>query len=241
MRHDERSDSLTAALEGDPRLAAFADDLRREFSTPPAPEVADRHLSAIVEVSQGLQGTVVPIRRKNMISTILGTLAGKVAAAALGLTVATGAAASAGVLPDAAQDAVAKAAAKVGFTLPSSAGDEVEATEAEATEVEDGDNGENGQNPTTAEEGKRVDGAVRDVAQDDSLEGREKGEAVSETAPQNRQDADRRPSTPAGPPSETGPAANPTGQGQGSAPDGAGQQGSDGASNNPTGNGRPSN
>ncbi|HVL82518.1 MAG TPA: hypothetical protein VM840_13090 [Actinomycetota bacterium] len=237
MAHDDRTDNWLS----DPRLSGFAEDVRRAYVRPVTSEIADRHLAAVAAEYQAMEGVFVPAaarattRRRFAVTG----LAGKVAAAALGLTVATGAAAAAGALPAPAQDAVAKAAQKVGFTVPSSEEDAQVASE-DATNT-DGDE----QDAPAAGQGKRVDGAVRDVSKDDSLEGRDKGEAVSGTASQNRQDTERRPTTPARPTSG-GAGNNPTDHGSGSAPDG--QQGSpqtgsdraeEGQSRNPTGKGRP--
>ncbi|MGH2790920.1 MAG: hypothetical protein ACRDJ0_08065 [Actinomycetota bacterium] len=139
---DEELDQVLAgSYEGeDPALddlAVFARDTQAALSGVPGEATRRAHLAAMTEVAQKLEGAPVAagtpvaepsrIRRWKLVLTqLLATLAAKVAVTGVALAAATGGLAAAGALPDPAQDALANAAAKVGFELP--AGDEGDET-----------------------------------------------------------------------------------------------------------------
>lgn len=192
-------------------LDAFIRGLRAAYLAAPAPEVEERHVAAIVKAARlipdkgdpvvrpaskahgpGWQVSGLPKWRRTrvMLTQLFATLTAKIAAGAVAAVAATSGLAVAGALPDPAQQAVSDAAARVGITLPSpgSVADE---------HRKDADAGE-----------RRVDAGVREVLEDESLEGRDKGEAVADAADANRRDGEVVPTDP-GAPSEV-PTGNPT-------------------------------
>jgi len=189
------------------------------------PEMEQRHLSAIVKAahltSTGARTTGAPApnrsaRRKSMLGALLAPLWAKIAVAALSAVAATSGLAAANVLPAPAQEAVANVAERLfGIDLPSEDDVATGDTESEGTGAEVAAN----------DNGKPVNDDVKAVLEDDSLQGRDKGEAVADAADQNRQDGDK----------------NPTGFGPDNHPsaptDGEGGEEDQGSSNNPTGYG----
>jgi hypothetical protein len=163
--------SVDGALD---ELGAFLRSVRTTFVQQPSPELERAHLAAMAEAFQ-----MVEPRRKKMLSTVLASVWMKVAAAVASAVVATGGLAAANALPGPAQDAVASVADHVGINLPSS-DDQGEASDAQDNE---GDS-------ASEDHGKSVSTDVHAVLDDDSLEGRAKGDAVSDAASQNRQDGD---------------------------------------------------
>lgn len=229
---DREAESLLAgrapASGGDlSDLAVLIEGVKAATVRPLDREVEERHLAAIKEAlhlegsrDSAIQGKRRATRRRSMIAGLLAPLWAKIAVAAGAAVLATGGLAAADVLPQPAQDAVASAAERIGLELPSSEdGEEVEAVEEEGPEDEG--------SPPEHAEGKSVSEDVHAVLEDDSLEGRDKGEAVADAASQNRQDAGRNPTG-------FGPDNHPTGPPEGS---GEGDEEVDGQSNNPTGYG----
>jgi hypothetical protein len=183
----------------------------------PSPDVERRHLSAIVAATA--EAPIELSRRRNMKSLIASRWT-KIAAATVIAFGTTSGLAAANVLPAAAQNALAAAAEKVGFDLPRSSekahhnDDDSDGTSDTEDGTEEGDTNDAG---TAGEEnGKSVADDVHAVLEDDSLEGREKGDAVSDAASQNRQNethshsrvGNPSPSPDGGPPAEL-PGGNP--------------------------------
>jgi hypothetical protein len=169
--------------------------------------VEQRHVAAMIEAAR----STPPIAPRPRTSRV--PLWTKIAAATVAAVAATGGLAAADQLPQPAQDAVASVAERVGMNLPHSP-DDVAVTEDEPTE---GD--------TT--ESKRVNSDVQTVLEGGTLEGRDKGAAVSDAADQNRQDgntpaAEHRqdPDDPPAAPAEKGTSKNPTGYGPDNHPTG---------------------
>lgn len=157
----------------DEDLDLVAEGFLRVFATPVPPEVEREHLLKIMQtVSDPSRMTASEAPRpKRLRRTFRLMLASGVGVAMLsGL-------AFAGALPDAMQDALSDAAAKAGITLPASDEHRKDGDHrpAEQRSGKDGDHG------------KSVRDDVKKVLEDDSLEGKEKGDAVSDVASQNRQ------------------------------------------------------
>ncbi|MGH2751894.1 MAG: hypothetical protein ACRDK3_13630 [Actinomycetota bacterium] len=122
-------------------LAAFARDAKTALEGAPGDATRVAHLAALAEAAADLEGQVVPhtpaaprspLRRmKPVLASLLATLTAKLTLASVALAATTGGLAATGSLPEPAQEALAKAAAKAGFELP--AGDDGE------TEEEDGE------------------------------------------------------------------------------------------------------
>jgi len=163
---------------------------------PPAPEVQRRHLAAIVEEAQitsaSQQGLAPRSRRNKMRRIFRPAWVKALAIVGVALAASTGLA-SAGVMPDPAQDALSKVAEKLGVDIPASdnAGKKAEDPESTEDEAGDEDTGTAGEDVegagTEGENGKSVADDVHAVLEDETLEGREKGDAVSDAASQNRQ------------------------------------------------------
>jgi len=158
---DEQVEAILSGAEPDDpsiaREAALFAELKQSLLAEPAPEVAERHLAAMMVAATGgpeLGRTSPTPRRTRMRHLTHRKIA--VLGLAAGLTLSGGlAAAAAGVLPGPAQDAVAAVASHVGINLPSSSD-----TPSQATHGAD----------------------VSSVAQDPSLQGCEKGQAVASVA-----------------------------------------------------------
>jgi hypothetical protein len=147
---------------------------------PDVSSLADRHVAAMVQLGRGItldapRRQTTPPRRSRMLAQIASAKVVALIAAAT-LTVGTAAAAGAGALPAPAQDALAGAAAKVGFTLPASTPTPPDSTKP-ATSVDEAPGGAKGRGV----DGDAHGAAVKEVAQGD-LTGREKGKAVSAVA-----------------------------------------------------------
>ena len=194
MREPSERDEFEAAM-ADPAFAEFVEDAKSSLLVHPSPEVASKHLAAIVEAATSLEAAPARLPQK---STRRRKFALRVAAVTGAAFMALGGLAYAGVLPQQMQDALSDAAAKAGFSLPVS--DEREAANAAHT----GDNG------------KSVSSDVKDVAHNKDLQGREKGDAVSDVADQNRQNENHPTSTATSNPSNEDPPArnddHPTGK-----------------------------
>jgi hypothetical protein len=171
------ADRADAIIEGRGRsddplatdLSAALEDLRLDLLEEPSPDVADRHLAAMVAASRGLSAveglatepagrsamTVKPavFRKPKLVHRRL-----RVAVVGLAASlVLFGGLAVAGALPGTAQDAVADAAELVGFDLPGGSSEQGEEASAFGKEVSE-------------------------TAQSDELSGCEKGMAVAEVA-----------------------------------------------------------
>lgn len=186
MRREERDEAFERLLDDDAQaqpgaLAEFVDGTREAFVGLPSEERSQQHLTAIVEAARS-EAASAPLsapakrRSKRMISVILGTVAGKVAAAALGLGVATAAMASTNTLPAPAQDAVANAAQTVGVNLPG--GNDEVAAEDEGSE------------PEQAKQGKQTAEAKKEAANAFTTAKKAWTACVSEAAPQHEGDED---------------------------------------------------
>lgn len=196
-------------------LAEAIRAIKAASGTEPDRAIQARHLALMAEDIRNLDPTIAggspthpavtpsTPRRKSMLSTLFASLSAKIAAASFAAVAATGGLAAAGALPDPAQQAVADAAAKIGLHLPSPE-DDASTQQHEAPEV------------------GPVNEDVQGVLEDDSLEGRDKGDAVSDAADQNRQDDGTNPtgagepeSTPSGAPESTpssAPESTPSGE-----------------------------
>lgn len=138
------------------------------------PEVEDTHVLAIMQAaSDPGRMKLHPARPVRLGKAARRRTMRTLAATAL-LSAALGGMAFAGALPDAMQDALSNAAEKVGFHLPAS----------EATTAARESRSEEAQN--SSEHGKSVSDDVHSVLDDETLEGKEKGDAVSDAASQNR-------------------------------------------------------
>jgi uncharacterized membrane protein YgcG len=171
------ADRADAIIEGRGRsddplatdLSAALEDLRLELLEEPSPDVADRHLAAMVAASRApsaVEGLVAdPAGRGAMSIKPAEFRNPKVArrrlrVAVVGLAacfVLVGGLAAAGALPGPAQDAVADAAELVGFDLPGGSSEQ-------------------------AEEASAFGKEVSETAQSDDLSGCEKGMAVAQVA-----------------------------------------------------------
>ncbi len=160
-------------------LALFAQELKEEFVQEASPRVEAAHMAAMAAAASSLaeetagvptSGDETPLpdpRRKTVLRSLFGSAPRKIATIALVAVASTSSLAAAGALPDPAQEAVAEFAQNFGVSLPSPADEE---------------------SSENAPDVGPVNEDVQEVLDDDSLEGREKGEAVSDAADQNRQD-----------------------------------------------------
>lgn len=169
-----RRKNLGATDLTDPALAAFSEKLQSLFLQQPTDEVASGHISKMLAevASPSARHFKVPLGRR-----LRSSLSFRVAAVTAVFIGATGGLAYAGALPDAMQDALSSAAAKAGFELP--AGDPGQST---AGHAPGGDPGE--------DSGKSVKSDVLDAVRSDYESGRDKGDAVSDAASQNRSNED---------------------------------------------------
>lgn len=141
LRDEELDQVLAGSYDGeDPALddlAVFSRDAQAALSGVPGVATRRAHLAAMAEVAEKLDGGPVAastpvadrfrIRRwKLVLAQLLATLTAKVAVTGVAVAAATGGLAATGALPEAAQDALANAAAKVGIELPG--GDEGDET-----------------------------------------------------------------------------------------------------------------
>jgi hypothetical protein len=109
-------------------LATYAKDVKDTFSVAPAEGTRVTHLMAIAEATADLDATPAPVltpapsgplrRLKLVLTSLFASLIGKIALASVALAATTGGLAATGSLPDAAQDALARAGDKVGIDLP---------------------------------------------------------------------------------------------------------------------------
>ncbi len=208
--YGDEMDDITEGLSED--IAAFFRTTKAASLRAPEPAIERAHIAAIVEAAHLLEptpvGQPVTTRRK-----VMRSLWFKISAAAVAAVLGTGGLAAADVLPRPVQDAVATAAQTVlRVDLPSSKDKKVKTG---LDHNEDGvpdDNGNHyGEDKGKSDEphgksdephgksdephgksdephGKSVSNDVKSVQDDDSLEGREKGDAVSDAASKNRQD-----------------------------------------------------
>lgn len=158
----------------DAQLEELAPAIRGAFTKPVPEDVQDAHLIAMMQaVSDPSRMSAKPLPRRRRGFRLA-------AATATGFAMLSGLA-FAGALPSAMQDALSDAAARAGFSLPVSA----ERSRADAEEAKKkAKNDEDGK-------GKSVSDDVHQVLNDDSLQGKEKGDAVSDVASQNRQNDER--------------------------------------------------
>ncbi|MGH2758611.1 MAG: hypothetical protein ACRDKJ_03500 [Actinomycetota bacterium] len=173
---DNDIDALLAgrASADDPdldRLAKLIDGVKLATVQPIDAAVEQRHVAAIVDAAHAASDASPARVRRVPLWT-------KIAAATVAAVAATGSLAAADQLPQPAQDAVASVAERVGMNLPSSEDEDVAVTEDERSGEKEGDDTES----------KRVNEDVRTELEDDSLEGRDKGAAVSDAADENRRD-----------------------------------------------------
>lgn len=155
-------------------LQAIASEVLAAFVSPIDEVVARSHMLAIMqEVSDPARMSLEPAPRSGVRRRVFRLMA----ATGLSLGMLTGLA-FAGALPDAMQDALSDAAGKAGFSLPAS-----EAHRQDAEHRKDGSQTGNADGNS-----KSVSDDVKEVLTDDSLEGKDKGDAVSDVASQNRQD-----------------------------------------------------
>lgn len=157
----------------DPALTAFSEKVQSLFLTEPTDEVASGHIAKMLAEVSSPSAThfKVPIRRR-----LRNSLSFRVAAVTAVFIGATGGLAYAGILPDAMQDALSSAASKAGFELP--VGDPGQSTS--------GDDGAR----NSGDSGQRAKEDVLDAVRSDYDSGREKGDAVSDAANQNRNSQD---------------------------------------------------
>jgi hypothetical protein len=151
----------------------------------PAPEVERRHLAAIVEEAHthaSHTGLATRSRRDKMRKIFRPAWVKVLAIVGVALAATTGLAA-AGAMPQPAQDALSRVAEKLGVDMPPSGG--IGQTVRERNDT--GTAGEDIEGAEEDENGKSVSDDVHAVLEDESLEGAEKGDAVSGVASQNRQ------------------------------------------------------
>jgi hypothetical protein len=214
---------MAADQEGLRELAGFLRATKAVAYASPSAATEQRHLAAIAEAAalaeHGVDGRFAPPRRSNvMVATILRSKLFKATAGAVAAVLATGGLAAANTLPGPAQDAVAFVAGTVGIDLPHAddhGNDKVkDGMDHDGDGVADDNGNHYGQlkhtdDPTaspTPKPGKSVSDDVHSVQDDDSLEGRDKGDAVSDAASQNRQDDEKgHKGDDHGAPSSTGP------------------------------------
>lgn len=151
------ADPLAQLMASDERFAASIDAFKASVSAPIDGVLAEKQITAIVRAA-GRKATKRSLVRRLSLGARLGV-------ASAVLTAAMGSLAYAGVLPAQMQDALSKAATKAGFHIPSST-----------------NHGSSGSD----QNGKSVSNDVHKVL-DQDLTGREKGQQVSDTADQNRQ------------------------------------------------------
>lgn len=168
-RRDPRATDLT-----DPDLAAFRDKIQSVFIQGPSEEVASAHIAKMLaEVANpSTRPFKVPLGRR-----LRSSLSFRVAAATAIFIGATGGLAYAGAFPDAMQDALSSAASKAGFELP--VGDPGQSAPAR-----------DGAGDSSEDSGKSVKNDVLDAVRSQYNSGREKGDAVSDAATQNRNNKD---------------------------------------------------
>jgi hypothetical protein len=185
-------------------LSAFFRAAKAVAAEKPDAGLERRHLAAIAEATT-LPPLAAPRTRKARM--ILGTKWFKVIAGAIAAVLSMGGLAAAQALPGPMQDVISAAANTVGIPLPDSDDDDADDAADHEKKAKDGmdhdgdgvadDNGNHkGQNKpddgtTDDTPGKSVSDDVHTVLDDDSLEGRDKGDAVSDAASQNRQDDER--------------------------------------------------
>jgi len=109
-------------------LATYAKDVKDTFSVAPDEATRVTHLMAIAEATADLDATPAPVlspapsgpfrRLKLVLTSLFASLIGKIALASVALAATTGGLAATGSLPDPAQEALARAADKVGIDLP---------------------------------------------------------------------------------------------------------------------------
>jgi len=114
-------------------LATYAQDAKATFSAAPDEATRAIHLMAMAETAAGLDSPpaseIAPApsrpfsRAKVVLSSLIASLIGKIALVGVAVAATTGGLAATGSLPDPAQDALARAAEKVGFDLPASDND----------------------------------------------------------------------------------------------------------------------
>jgi len=193
-------------------------------ATPPA-DVRSAHLAQIATLLDRTRPQAAPINgtlMSRIYDHTLGTFRRRAFALSTAMVVASGSMAAAGILPDAAQDALSKAAAKVGFSLPAGGAED---TTADAPSAD-----------SLPEEASDVAVAVLSVIEnrDDYANGHEFGQAVAAAAREANGSAG------AGKPEDEGSQADgfkpadPGGQGTGGSggagkPDGVGKPDSVGA------------
>ncbi|MFN2610730.1 MAG: hypothetical protein ABR507_07670 [Actinomycetota bacterium] len=181
MRTKNLEEPMEDAIS-DERFAQFVERARSSMSAKPADELAAGHLSAIVVAASDPTLVNAPFRPK-LARKRSRRLAAKLAAATAGALMALGGLAYAGVLPQKLQDALSDAAGKAGFTVPASQEHRQDLANHQAN---------------SGSNGKSVSGDVHKVLNDTTLTGRDKGDAVSNVASQNREN-DSHPTSTASP------------------------------------------
>lgn len=162
----------------DPQLNAVLDAIRAELARPPAEHIAQRHLTAMRATAPHSAG-----RRlwRNPMPVV--TFRSSAVSAAVAMAFVLGLAA-AGTLPDSAQNVVAETVSKVGLDLPDP-DDERGGGHGKTGEADDSSEGDDSGEGGDADSTDKADNhgrTVSSVAHDDSLEGCEHGQAVSDVA-----------------------------------------------------------
>jgi uncharacterized membrane protein YgcG len=147
LRDEQAEQILTGRYSGDDAalsdLSGIARDVKATLMASPDDATRATHLVAIgdaaanLDVKRAPASTPVasprPLRRvKVVLTSLLASLVGKIALVSVAVAATTGGLAATGSLPDAAQDALARASEKVGFELPAGDGSEDKTSDKEA-------------------------------------------------------------------------------------------------------------
>lgn len=178
-------------LHDDPRLRALLEELRRSLTASPDEQIARRHLTAMRDAAADTEPSGWWARfaerravRRNPAPAFAPRWLAAGLAALLGLT---GGLAAADVLPDSAQRVVARTVSHVGLDLPDP-DDRGHSADVDAQNDEDDVDAQNDEVDVEADDHGKT---VVSVAQDESLEGCEKGQAVrDEASSKNEADED---------------------------------------------------
>lgn len=164
-----KKDSSEPVID-DPALIAFERKIQDLYLAQPTEEVASKHISLMLAEAGASSGRSFRVPLLRRLRTSITVRIAAVTTLALG---ATGGLAYAGALPDAMQDAISSAAAKAGLELPLGDPDAARATQEKAEQVR-------------SDTAKTVNDDVLDAVRSDYESGRQKGDAVSDAANQNR-------------------------------------------------------
>lgn len=235
---------MAPAGDGLDDLATVVRDVRTAFMVVPNQALEDRVAVARLTIDKGdpavrpasnahgparqVSGLPKWRRRRPVLASLFASLGMKITTGvAVAATAATGGLAATGNLPDAAQSAVANVVEKIGVHIP----DPADEKRQDSDHRQDGEVGEDAGKPEDAgqpeDAGKSVSDDVRDAVNGEYESGRDKGEAVSDAASQNRQDGgvvqgkpETLPIPESAPVAPTVPGGNPTDYGQDSQPTG---------------------